>query len=132
MQIDITECFNACAPRDYSASIAEIGADAGAHTWRAACDDAPDWPMLDSPGKLQAMRDYVRGFGAWDDAEIAGMPDLHLQALFLQFIAGDMREAGLEARPVDWQARQTRAESGSIPARIYPGDDGRVYFYLGE
>ena len=40
MQINITRFFNEACPRDYSASAAEIGENAGADTWRAACDDS--------------------------------------------------------------------------------------------
>lgn len=36
MEINITTFFNNAAPMDYSASIAEIGDDAGPSTWRAA------------------------------------------------------------------------------------------------
>ena len=42
MEIDITDFFKNAAPMDYSASAVEIGRDAGAHTWRAAMDDADD------------------------------------------------------------------------------------------
>jgi hypothetical protein len=48
MQINITRFFNDAAPMDYSASVAEIGQNAGKDTWRAACDDASDWNMLDT------------------------------------------------------------------------------------
>lgn len=128
MQIDITDFFNTACARDYSASIAEIGRDAGADTWRAACDDAPDYPMLDTAEKREAFKAYISTWGAWNDAEIEAM---NLDALFLQSIAGDMRDAGLDVRPVDWAAYEARAEKGNIATSIYPGDDGRVYYYAG-
>lgn len=64
MELDITGFFNAAAPMDYFASVAEIGRDAGPSTWRAACDDAPDYPLLDTEEKRDAFRRFVRDSGA--------------------------------------------------------------------
>ncbi len=88
MELNITEFYNNTCPRDYSASVAEIGANAGHDTWRAACEDSPDYMILDTDDKLQAMREHVRGFGEWSDEEIAAWTDVELNALLLQFIAG--------------------------------------------
>ncbi|OYW62710.1 MAG: hypothetical protein B7Z31_00120 [Rhodobacterales bacterium 12-65-15] len=122
---------------DYSASVAEIGANAGADTWRAAVDDSPDYMLLDTDEKREAFRGHVRGFGGWDDAEIAAWSDVELNALFLQMIAGDMREAGLHAGMTaeEWQAYQEAAEAGRCASNICGGPlstDGEIYYYLGN
>lgn len=133
MEIDISRFFNECAPMDYSASVAEIGNNAGAYTWRAACDDSEDYMLLDSDDKRQAFRAHVREFGAWTDAEIAAWTDTELNALFIQLISGDMRECdiGPESSPDEWADYQSRAESGDCPSNIFRADDGRIFYYLG-
>lgn len=131
MELNITEVFNAIAPMDYSASVAEIGATAGADTGRAAVDDSPDYMLLDTDEKREALRGHVRGFGDWDEEEIAAWSDVELNALFLQMIAGDMREADLHAdmSAEEWQAYQEAA------GNIFGGPlstDGEIYYYLGN
>lgn len=91
MDINITKFYNEAAPIDYSASVAEIGANAGRDTWNAAMEDAPDYDMLDTDEKRDALRAHIRGFGAWSDEEIAAWSDTELNALFIQLISGDIR-----------------------------------------
>lgn len=112
MDINITRFYNEAAPMDYSASIAEIGQDAGPSTWRAACDDAPDYNMLDTDDKRDEFRTHVKGFGAWSDEEIAAWDTTQLNALFIQFVSGDMRNNEAE--------------------RIYVGDDKQIYYTIGD
>mgnify|MGYP001194031171 CR=1 FL=1 len=112
MEINITRFYNEAAPMDYSASIAEIGQDAGPSTWRAALDDAPDYNMLDTDDKRDAFRTHVKAFGAWSDEEIAAWDTTQLNALFIQFVAGDMRNNEAE--------------------RIYVGDDKQIYYTIGD
>ena len=137
MELNITEVFNAIAPMDYSASVAEIGANAGADTWRAAVDDSPDYMLLDTEEKREAFKDHIRGFGAWSDEEVAAWSDVELNALFLQMIAGDMREAGLHAGMTteEWAEYLEAAEAGQCDGNIFGGPrstDGQIYYYLGN
>ena len=129
MDIDITEFFTKAAPMDYRASVAEIGASAGADTWRAACDDAPDWNMLDDDDdKLAAMRGWIKSSGGWSDEPDRVWASEELNALFIQLVSGDMREANLDCDEPDWAAYGADENAG----RIYRGDDGQVYYYLGD
>lgn len=137
MQINITAFFQIAAPMDYSASVAEIGQSAGPDTWRAACDDAPDYPFLDTEEKRGAFRNFVRSSGGWSAEEIAAWSDIELGALFLQWVASDAREMFTRGRrtldaltPEDWSAAETLQRDGSAPSNIYRGDDGAVYFCL--
>lgn len=126
MELNITKFFNEVCPRDYSASVAEIGANAGADTWRAACDDSADYMILDNDEKREAFRDFVRDSGGWNKEEIYSWSNLELNALLLQWIAGDIREAGLDDG-VDWEDYNKSENAG----RLFKGTDNEVYFYIG-
>lgn len=117
MEINITKFYREATPNDYSASVAEIGNNAGPDTWRAANDDSAEYFILDTDEKREAFRDYIRGFGAWDESEITGFSDTALNALCIQFVAGDLREHGLDS------------ESGGT---CFTGTDGEFYFYCGS
>lgn len=116
---------------DYSASIAEIGADAGPDTWRAACEDSADYPILDTDDKREAFREFVCSSGGWSREEITAWSDAELNALCIQWIAGDMREAGLSAdmTPEQWAEYDS---DENICHRIFRGYDGEIYFYIGS
>lgn len=131
MELNITEFYNNASPRDYSASVAEIGANAGPDTWRAACDDSPDYMILDDDDKRQAMREHMRGFGAWSDAEIAAWSDTELNALLIQCIAGDIRESFL-ADGGTWAMYYQQAEQGIVSSRLFSDDNGQVYYTIGD
>jgi hypothetical protein len=134
MDIDITDFFNTAAPMDYSASVAEIGCNAGADTWRAACEDSADYMLLDTDEKRDAFRDYAASFGAWDREEIAAWSDTELNALLIQMISGDMREFN-DLADGDWKAWEALCEDGTCSGRLYGSElstDGRVYFNIGN
>ncbi len=132
MEVNITHFFNTAAPMDYSASVAEIGNDAGSATWAAACEDSPDNMMLDTEDKREAFKDHIRGFGAWSYEEMATWTEIELNALFMQLISGDMREAdiGPESTADDWIAYEERAHAGQCGGNIFRATDGEVYYSL--
>lgn len=138
MELDITRFFHEAAPMDYSASIAEIGRNAGPDTWRAACDDAPDYNILDDEEKREAFRAYVGDFGAWTDEEIAAWSDVELNALLLQMIAGDIREADLDQESPDWAKYEEGAEQGRYAGNIFggplcvEGSQDKIFYYIGS
>lgn len=131
MEIKITEFFNRICPRDFSASIAEIGQDAGTFTWNAAKEEAEDTQLLTSSEQIEAFREFAASCGFSE-------PDLseaELQALFIQWIAGDMREMGLtlseDSQSINWEQIEKEQQAGQIPSNIYRGTDGEIYFYVG-
>lgn len=130
MELNITEFYNTAGMIDYSASVAEIGANAGKDTWEAACTDSNDYMILDDEEKREAFRQYVKGFGAWDDSEIAAWSDVELNALLLQMVAGDVRESCL-GDGCTWEEYQTQSEQGQVSGRLFP-NDGQVYYYIGD
>ena len=130
MQINITKFYDEAAPMDYSASVAEIGNNAGPQTWQAAKEDASDWNMLDTDEKRQAFREWVKPSGGWTEAEIAEWTDLELNALFVQWVAGDIRGC-LEWDCDDvWTNYAEMAEAGQVPSNIWRDDQGQVFFSL--
>lgn len=132
MELNITTFYNSMCPRDYSASVAEIGDNAGQDTWRAACDDSPDFMILDDDNKRQAMRAHVRTFGAWSDTEINAWSDIELNALLIQCIAGDIRESILDDNPNAWPEYYEQGEQGVVSCRMFSDDDGQVFYSIGD
>jgi len=90
MEIEITQLLE----KDmftFSHSRAEGGENAGPETWNAAMNGPR--PLLKTPEEFEAFRDFVKDSGGWSEEEIAAWNENELQALFLQWIAGDTREA---------------------------------------
>lgn len=126
MEIRITKFFQCdyLPLRNLSGSVAEHGLLAGVVTYRNSCALGASLQLLDTPEKVESFRAYVEacGFGPSESENWDG--------LFVQVIAGDLREMGCEtiedlSRPEVLEAQ----ESGEVPSNIYLGDDGEVYFY---
>lgn len=137
MELDITFFFRNAVARDYSASVAEIGPNAGADTWQAACDDSSDYPILTNDEQREAFREFVRSSGGWNDDEIAKWSDVELNALCIQWIAGDMREVpdlamGPGMTSEDWECYREMSEEGTAKGSLWQADDGRVYWNCGD
>ena len=130
MQIDITTLIED-DQFPLSHSRAEGGENAGAETWRASMNRAAEKVLLDTQEKLQAFRDWLKPWGAWSEEEISAMSDQHLNALFLQWVAGDCREAGADSLDeIDWQEYEARAEAGQCSANLCKDNEGKIWFSL--
>lgn len=131
MELDITDFFNNAAPMDYSASVAEIGRNAGADTWSAAIEDSGGYPLLQTEEQREAFRAFVKSSGGWTEDEIAAWTDTELNALCIQWVSGDMRENDLSPGTTDndWAKYEANENTGHS---IFRGDNGRVYFYVGS
>ena len=132
MQIDISSLLEMdCWPLSHSAF--EGGENAGRNTWQASLEQAEETPLLDTPEKLEAMRDFARSSGGWDAEEVAAWDAEEVNALFLQWIAGDVRELGADSlEEIDWQEAEELQSQGQAPSNLFRGDDGKLYFYLGS
>lgn len=123
-------------PFDLSNNAATLGEDVSRLTWQASREAAQSIkpPLLDTDEKREAFRDFVKSSGGWTREEIAGWSDEELNALCLQWIAGDIREAFGDAEPAewDWQEYEKDAQAGRIAGRLFRADDGRVFFYIGN
>lgn len=132
MEIDITTLAKINA-FDLSHSIAEGGENAAQNTWENSKAEAERNPILNTPEKLQAMRDYARSFGAWSDEEISAWSDTEINALLLQMIAGDCRELGADSlAEIDWDEAEELQSEGKTASNMLRGNDGKIYFYLGN
>jgi len=117
MELDITEFFNEESPADYSASVAELGQDAGKITWGYA-QEAPYTFVTEE--NAYEVREYFDSFGAWEDLDDWPLNDLN--ALLIQDISAQIREATDENGEIDLNASGTN---------ICQGDDAKIYIYLG-
>ena len=132
MEINITtlaamDCF------PLSHSRAEGGETAGRDTWSASKEQAEETPLLDTEEKLQAMRDFARSSGGWDSKEVAAWSAQEVNALLLQWIAGDCRELGADRlEDIDWEEAEKWQSEGQAPSNLFKGIDGNIYFYLGN
>jgi len=127
--IDVTRFIRTCSMRDFSASVAEIGSNAGAATWQVSIEESEEFDFLPTPDLLQEFREWLKPWGGWSDDEIAAMSDQHLRALCLQWIAGDWREC-FDCSPdaVDWDDYGTRASEGNCPSSFYRDDAGLIFW----
>ena len=132
MEINITpllemNCFT------LSHSCAEGGDDAGKNTWQASQAKAQEIKLLDTPEKLQAMRDFARSSGGWNESEVNAWNENEVNALFLQWIAGDCRELGADSlEDIDWQEAEELQSAGQAPSNLFRSDSGEIFFYLGH
>ncbi len=134
MEINITALIERSDDMHYySASQMELGHDAGRITWQNAVDAAEESPVLTTPEQIAALREHVVGMGASDCEDLT---DAEYNALFLQLVAGDIREAG-EDLTEDYEAYQAAAEAGQISGNIFRCDIeghesfGEWFYYLG-
>lgn len=118
--LDITQFVESVDLWELSHSQSEHGiGDAGKYTWNKALEASDDWMFVTDDNRDDIER-WVREFGAWDREEIEGWSDKHLNALLLQFIAGDVREA-----------QDPDFDPETAGGRAMQGDDGRWYYYVG-
>jgi len=87
----------------YSHSRADGGENAGKETWNAALNGPR--PLLSTPEEIQAFKDWVKGSGGWTREEIEAWSDNEAQALFLQWIAGDVRECPSILEEIEFEER---------------------------
>lgn len=134
MYLDITRFVTEADPSEYSASRAERGANAGTETWQAANEAAKDEPLLTTQEAIETVRDWFGEFGAWDDDERAAWSPAEVNALLIQYISGDMREAPEGDGPgsIDWDAYEAGQADGTYASNLFRTDDGRVFIYIGS
>ena len=89
---------------EFSHSVNEGGENAGTNTWNAALQGPR--PLLTTPEQFKAFRDFVKESGGWSKKEIAAWDENECQALFLQWIAGDTREAPAVIEEVSFYERE--------------------------
>lgn len=133
MELNITSFFrNSPGTHFYSASKVEMGDHAGSITWNNAVVSSLEHQILDTEDKRDAFRAHVKGFGAWSDEEIAAWSPQELNALLIQMISGDIREADLDQSDPDWEQYEEDSKEGRISGRLFKDIDDEIYYYIGE
>lgn len=132
MEINITDFFCTGQAHLYSASVAELGENAGKLTWLNALGYANKHRMLETEEQLEAFKVFVKETGGWTQEEISHWTNHELNALFVQFVAGDIREAGLDEHLPDWDAYYQAAGAGLVSSRMFKADDNQVFYDIGN
>lgn len=126
MEIDVTHMVEAKDEMvELSGSCMEHGQDAGRITWN---NSVADKPLLATEEEKDAAREHFREYGAWDAEEIAAWDDSALQAITAQDVTAAIRE--MEVADT-YEEYQELCEEGTCSGRLYRGDSGRWWFYLG-
>lgn len=121
LEINVNRLITDLDPGMISGSIAELGSDAARFTWNNAKEGAR---RLLKPSERDAARDFFAGFGAWSHDELRRMTSGEIDALALQYAAGDLREAqaiapGNGLGNIDWQEAERLAERGTLAGNLF-------------
>lgn len=135
LEIDITDYVYDVEHSEISGSVAELGYDAAAITWRNSQEVARGVPFLATTAECDTARDWLAEFGAWEGEELCAMSDDDIRALVAQFVSGDVREAQLLAPGdgfggIDWQELEQMQAAGTCAGYMGLGDNGRIYYSL--
>ena len=130
MELGVTDFIAAMEPRSLFASVAELGQGAGRVTWENAKGYVAEHPLLTTDLQRKAARDYLAGFGAWEEDEIAGWSDQELDALLAQCIASELREFQ-ELAGSCWDTWEQLLSEGTVSGSLFRGIDGKTYYYMG-
>jgi hypothetical protein len=136
MEVDVTRLINEVDPSEISGSIAERGNNAGPETWANALEATADEPLLTTEDERDNARDFFKGFGAWSKEEIAAWSDNDIDALILQYAAGDLRELqscapGDGLGDIDWDKAEHLQSEGTCGGSLYVSGD-KLYIYIGD
>lgn len=128
LEVIVTRLITEIDPSEISGSIAERGANAGPETWANAVEATVEEPLLKPEERAQA-RKFFKEFGAWDADEIKAWSDNELDALVLQYAAGDLRELqslapGDGLGDIDWDMAEELSAEGTCSGSLFvSGDD---------
>lgn len=135
MEINITKFIvkHSDCMEQFSSSVGKSGLDnIGQITWNNACIE-----MTDEANRLVTGEDlaeliaHFRGYGAWDSDELNSMSEKELNALLIQFIAGDFQEradAEAEGRLEEYEENQ----GGRLYQSDVEGTEGEWFYYIGD
>jgi len=140
MQINITPILlrESFVPWEMSNSRANLGDNAGKITWNNSLAQAEEEPLvLTTAEEVNAFLGFVKGSGGWTDEEIKKWTLKETRALFIQWVAADIREGFGDDLPDypkdwDWEEYQQDSEAGRVASRLFfHADTGQLFFELG-
>lgn len=76
-----------------SGSVAELGSNAAQFTWNNALEYSKKYPLLKNTSEVLEAKAYFRSFGAWSDEEVSRWGYQDVNALLVQEVASDVKEA---------------------------------------
>jgi len=112
-----------------SGSRAELGDNASKITWNNSITYGTDHPLLATDEAREAARDHFADYGAWSREEIDAWSEEELQAITCQEAASAIREM---EHADSYEDFMEGVEAGRYSGRLYRGNDGRWYLYLGS
>jgi len=115
---------------ELSASVMELGRDAGKITWGNSVTYGKEHPLLKTEEERDTAREHFRAYGAWSEEEIAAWSEQELQGLMCQEVAAAIRE--MDDNSENYEEYQKLCEKGTCSGRLYKGDDNHWYFYVGS
>jgi hypothetical protein len=123
MEFDVTPLFSDKLDAYLlSNSVANLGDRASQITWDNALEAAKDYPLVNDDNR-EEVQDWIKEFGAWDEAEISSWDNQTLSAFVWQSAAADFREHWENDWDTDgdWELIQVPESSIFI-------NDGKFYF----
>ena len=135
MKVDISVLCNVNMHR-FSHSAFEVGVSDPKQeaevTWKAALARAKRGDFLLTDEELAAARDLFKPYGVWSEEEIEKWPPREVRAVFLQLVAGEVRESGVN-RIVDiyWPVYEEDARAGKVTGNMRKEED-KVYYILSD
>jgi hypothetical protein len=83
--------------------------------WKRAKRKATQFKFIDSVDKIGAMLEYMKDSGGWDAEERRAMSLHDFNALFLQMVASELRDANAETLDsIDWGAYEANDNRGNL------------------
>ncbi len=122
MYIDIID-FLSEDHYEYSASAFEMGDNAGDITYNNAMDYAKNNPFATSEQDIRAVKEYFKGFGAWEDVDSWNWEEIN--ALLTQLIAGSLRQVENYPSFNAWLEGMVRGECESIDFHFVTYENGK-------
>lgn len=124
LEISVHRLVDDVDPSTLSASVVERGVNVGPETWSNSVACATESPLLTTDDERRRAREFFAEFGAWDDSEISGWSNEELDALVLQYAAGDLREAqavcpGNGLAGINWRRFAKESEAGTISGNLF-------------
>ena len=127
MEIDITNFFNNATTTDFSDSIANSGfPNIGEIIWKNARIAEDDFSFVNKEN-IEKFIDFFESFGAWEREELEDMDRNGINALFIQYISGDISE--YKELCGNWDEYQKASEQGQVSGCIFPSK-GKIYFLV--